>query len=99
MDISYLLGALIVGLVAGFLARALMPGKDSMSLPMTIVLGLVGSFVGSLLFGAIGIGDTDKFDIGGIIGAVIGALIVLGIYNAVTGRKKHGHTGRPAARF
>lgn len=93
MDISYILGAIIVGIIAGFLARALMPGKDSMSLVATIVLGLVGSFVGALLFGAIGIGDTDKFDIGGIIGAVIGALIVLGIYNAVTGRKKgHGRT-------
>jgi uncharacterized membrane protein YeaQ/YmgE (transglycosylase-associated protein family) len=97
MDISYLLGALIVGLVAGFLARALMPGRDSMGLVATIILGLIGSFLGSILFGLIGIGDTDRFDIGGIIGAIIGALIVLGIYNAVTGRKHHGG-GRVAHR-
>ena len=98
MDISYLLGALIVGLVAGFLARALLPGKDDMGLLATIILGLIGSFVGALLFGLIGIGDTDKFDIGGIIGAIIGAMIVLAIYNAVTGKKKHGGHGTAAPR-
>ena len=93
MDISYIIAAIVVGLIAGFLARALMPGKDSMSLPMTIVLGLAGSFLGAFLFRLIGIGDGDNFDFGGVIAAVIGSLILLGIYNAVTGRKKHGHGG------
>ena len=97
MDLSYILFALLVGLVAGFLARALLPGKDAMGLVPTIILGLVGSFVGALIFRAIGIGDEDNFDLGGLIGAVIGAMIVLAIYNAVTGRKKHDRhatTGR-----
>jgi uncharacterized membrane protein YeaQ/YmgE (transglycosylase-associated protein family) len=91
MDISYIIGAIIVGLIAGFVARALVPGKDSMGLIPTIILGLVGSFLGSILFLAIGIGDSDKFDLGGIIGAIIGAIIALVIFNMVTGRKKGGH--------
>ena len=89
MDLSYILAALLVGLIAGFLARALLPGKDSMGVLPTIILGLAGSLLGFYLFRAIGIGDGDKFDFGGIIGAVIGAMILLAIYNAVTGRKKH----------
>lgn len=87
MDISYILFALVLGLVAGLLARALLPGKDALSLPMTIALGLVGAFVGAALFRLIGIGDGESFDLGGIIGAVIGAMIVLAIYNKVTGAK------------
>jgi len=90
MDISYIIAALIVGLIAGFLARAIMPGKDDMSIPATIILGIVGSFLGAFLFRLIGIGDDDNVDIGGIIGAVVGALIVLGAYNAITGKKKSG---------
>ena len=90
MDISYIIAALIVGLIAGFLARAIMPGKDDMSIPATIILGIVGSFLGAFLFRLIGIGDDDNVDIGGVIGAVVGALIVLGVYNAITGRKKSG---------
>src|SRR5687768_1211703 len=98
MDLSYILAALLVGLVAGFLARALLPGKDSMGVIPTIILGLAGSLVGFYLFRAIGIGDGDKFDIGGLIGAVVGAMILLAIYNAVTGNKKRGGTSTPAAR-
>ena len=97
MDISYIIGAIIVGLIAGFVARALVPGKDSMGIIPTIILGLVGSFLGSILFLAIGIGDSDKFDLGGIIGAIIGAIIALVIFNMVTGRKKGG-TATPATR-
>ena len=97
MDLSYILFALLVGLVAGFLARALLPGKDSMGLVATILLGLAGSFLGAVLFRAIGIGDEDNFDLGGLIGAVVGAMILLAIYNAVTGRKDSDRSA-PATR-
>ena len=85
-----ILGMIIVGLIAGFLARALVPGDDSMGIVATIVLGIVGSFVGgflaSLLFGS---GDGEGFlRPSGLIGSVIGAIIALVVYNAVTGRKK-----------
>lgn len=97
MDLSYILFALLVGLVAGFLARALLPGKDAMGLVATIALGLAGSFLGAVLFRAIGIGDDENFDLGGLIGAVIGAMILLGLYNAVTGRKDPERGAPPRA--
>lgn len=85
-----ILGMIIIGLIAGFIARALVPGDDSMGIVPTIVLGIVGSFVGgllaSLLFGS---GDGESFlRPSGLIGSVIGAIIALLVYNAVTGRKR-----------
>ena len=47
--IGTIIGMIIIGAIAGFLARALVPGKDSMSIPATILLGIVGSFVGGFL--------------------------------------------------
>ena len=92
MDLSYILFALLLGLVAGLIARALMPGKDDIGFLPTILLGLAGSFLGAWLFNLIGIGDGESFDWGGIIGAIIGAMILLGIFNAVTGRKDRDRT-------
>ena len=85
-----ILGMIIIGALAGFLARALVPGKDSMSIVATVVLGIVGSFVGgllaSLLFGS---GDGEGFlRPSGLIGSVIGAIIALVVYNAVSGKKR-----------
>jgi uncharacterized membrane protein YeaQ/YmgE (transglycosylase-associated protein family) len=80
------IGALILGLVAGFIGRALMPNDifSGMSGPaswaVSVVLGLAGAFVGYLIFTrALGIGDDDAFDLGGIVSAIIGVLIVLGL--------------------
>ena len=79
-----MIGALLLGLVAGFIGRALVPNDllEDMSGPKSwlasIVLGLVGAAVGWLIFTAgLGIGDTDVFDWGGILSAVIGVVIVL----------------------
>ncbi len=91
-----MIGALLVGIIAGFLARALMPGRDPMGFLMTSALGLAGSLVGYFLFRAIGIGDADRFDLGGIIGAIIGAMIILGVWRAVAGKDRgRSHRGRP----
>jgi uncharacterized membrane protein YeaQ/YmgE (transglycosylase-associated protein family) len=88
--IGLIIALIIIGLIAGFVARALVPGDDSMSIVATIVLGIVGSFVGGFLASLIFGGDDDGITIGpsGIIGSIIGAIIVLLIYNAVTGRKR-----------
>jgi uncharacterized membrane protein YeaQ/YmgE (transglycosylase-associated protein family) len=76
-----MIGALILGLVAGFLGKALMPGKDPGGFVATILLGLGGAAVGWLVFTkALGIGDDDKFDLGGLPGAVIGVVILLWLY-------------------
>src|SRR4029078_7306639 len=78
----------IVGLVAGALARLLVPGKQHLSIAMTIVLGVIGSFVGGFLGYLIFHKDaTDGFlQPSGIIGSVIGAVIVLLIWTRVGGR-------------
>lgn len=86
MDISEIIFAIILGAVAGFVARALLPGKQSMGLVMTILLGIAGSFVGYLIFTELlGIGDDDALDFGGIIGAIIGAMLVLFVYERTIG--------------
>jgi uncharacterized membrane protein YeaQ/YmgE (transglycosylase-associated protein family) len=80
-----MIGALILGLVAGFIGRALVPndvfsGMDHgpQSWAASVLLGLVGAFVGYLIFTrGLGIGDDDAFDLGGIVSAIIGVVIVL----------------------
>jgi uncharacterized membrane protein YeaQ/YmgE (transglycosylase-associated protein family) len=91
-----MIGAIILGIVAGFIARALMPGKDPMGFFATILLGLAGALLGFFLFTEVlGIGDNKMFDLGGLVGAIIGAMILLAIYRMVMGRgDKHG--GRAA---
>jgi uncharacterized membrane protein YeaQ/YmgE (transglycosylase-associated protein family) len=81
-----IVGIILLGLVAGFLARALLPGSQPMGIVLTCVLGIIGAIVGFYLFTELlGIGDSDKFDFGGIIGAVIGSMIVLWVYNRFVG--------------
>jgi uncharacterized membrane protein YeaQ/YmgE (transglycosylase-associated protein family) len=85
--IGNLIAAIVIGLIAGFLGRALLPGPDPMGVVATIAVGIVGALVGWLLFTyVLGIGDDDKFDLGGIIGAVIGTMLVLLALRAVRGR-------------
>jgi uncharacterized membrane protein YeaQ/YmgE (transglycosylase-associated protein family) len=82
-----MIGAIILGLLAGFIAKALMPGDDPGGFFVTILLGLAGALVGFFLFTELlGIGDSDMFDLGGLIGAIIGTMILLGIWRVVAGR-------------
>ncbi len=79
--VGEIIGAVILGLLAGFLGRALLPGRQQMGLVMTIILGLAGSLVGYFIFAELlGIGDDDKFDLGGLVGAIIGTMLLLFIY-------------------
>jgi uncharacterized membrane protein YeaQ/YmgE (transglycosylase-associated protein family) len=84
-----MIGAIILGIVAGFLGRFLLPGRDPMGFFATILLGLAGSVVGFLIFTELlGIGDNDVFDLGGLIGAILGVMILLGIYRFVVRRNE-----------
>ena len=81
-----MIGALILGLLAGAIGRALMPNDAFESLSggaswaVSLVLGLAGAFIGYLIFTTLlGIGDDDAFDLGGIVSAIIGVLILLPI--------------------
>lgn len=86
--IGFILVLLIIGILAGLLARLILPGDDSMSLVATWVLGVVGSFVGGFLGRLIFDHDADDgyFQASGIIGSIVGAVIVLGIYRMANKR-------------
>jgi len=92
--IGFILYLLIIGIVAGFLARLVVPGPDPMSVPQTILLGVVGSFIGGFLGYVIFGADArdGAFQASGIIGSVIGAVVALLIYRAVKGRRSLGRT-------
>jgi uncharacterized membrane protein YeaQ/YmgE (transglycosylase-associated protein family) len=82
------IGALILGLLAGFIGKALMPGEDPGGFFVTILLGLAGAAIGWVIFTlGLGIGDDDMFDLGGIVSAIIGVVILLGIYRWWVGRR------------
>jgi uncharacterized membrane protein YeaQ/YmgE (transglycosylase-associated protein family) len=74
---------IILGLLAGMLAKYIMPGKDGGGLVLTALLGIAGAFVGGWLGSFVGLGSTGEFSIGSLITAVVGALALLFIYNAV----------------
>ena len=83
-----MIGAIILGIVAGFVGRLLMPGRDPMGFFATVLLGLAGAVVGFLLFTELlGIGDNQMFDLGGLIGAVIGVMLLLLLYRLVIARR------------
>jgi len=95
--VGEIIAAIVIGIIAGYLGRLLLPGRDPMGFVQTVVFGIIGALVGYFLFTAVlGIGDDDKFDLGGIIGAIIGTMIVLLIWRAVGGRG--GTTDRTAGR-
>ncbi|HSP29614.1 MAG TPA: GlsB/YeaQ/YmgE family stress response membrane protein [Ilumatobacteraceae bacterium] len=86
--IGFILYLIVIGIVAGFLARLLVPGPDPMGIGATILLGIVGSFIGGLLgFFLFGHDfDDGAFQASGLIGSVVGAVIALLVYRAVNRR-------------
>ncbi len=86
--LTFLIVLIVVGAIAGFLARAIVPGRDPMGIGATILLGIVGSFVGGFLGYLLFHRDASQgvLQPSGIIGSVIGAIIALLIYRAVSRR-------------
>lgn len=87
--ITFLIVLVIVGLLAGFIARALVPGPDPMGVLGTILLGVVGSFIGGFLGYLIFGKDLDEGAIqpSGIFGSIVGAIIALLVYRMANGRR------------
>jgi uncharacterized membrane protein YeaQ/YmgE (transglycosylase-associated protein family) len=84
----WILGAIVVGLISGFIARAIVPGDDSMGIGGTIVLGLVGSlvggFIGYLIFHKDG--ANGAFQMSGFLGSIVGSVLVLLAWRAFNSR-------------
>lgn len=76
-----LLGTLIVGLIVGLIARAIKPGDDSLGWIMTILLGIAGAFLASYI--GVAMGWYQQGDAAGWIASVLGAIVLLVIYQFV----------------
>ena len=87
--LGFILFLIVIGLIGGFVARALVPGRDALSLGGTMLLGIVGSFVGGFLGYILFRHDANDgaFQASGIIGSIIGSVIVLLVYRAATSRR------------
>lgn len=86
--LGFILTLIVVGLIAGFIARAVVPGRDPMGILGTIVLGIVGSFVGGFLAALLFRGELE-LDASGIIGSIVGAIVALLVYRAATRGRTH----------
>jgi uncharacterized membrane protein YeaQ/YmgE (transglycosylase-associated protein family) len=82
------IGAIILGFVAGYIGRLFTPGSGVSGCLPTTAIGLVGSLAGYFIFTeALNIGDTEMLDLGGLPGAVIGSVLVLALIRAVAPRR------------
>ena len=94
--LTTILLALVAGVVIGPLARLVLPGRQNISMLMTVVLGAVGALAGSAIYSALS-GRTDTAGIDWIalaIGVVVAAVAIL-VYGMVTGRERTGSSGNP----
>jgi uncharacterized membrane protein YeaQ/YmgE (transglycosylase-associated protein family) len=78
---------IILGLVAGIIAKMIMPGRDPGGFIVTILLGIVGALVGGFISVRLGFGDVTGFNLGSIIIAVLGAMLLLFIYRMIRKRQ------------
>ena len=89
--LGFIVYLIVIGLIAGFIARAVVPGPDPMSVLGTMLLGIVGSFIGGFIGYVLTHHDaTDgAFQASGVIGSIVGAVIALLVYRAANGRRHH----------
>jgi uncharacterized membrane protein YeaQ/YmgE (transglycosylase-associated protein family) len=84
-----IIGWILLGLLAGIIAKAILPGDDPGGLIVTLLLGVAGALLGGFIARALGFGDPidEFFDISTWIAAIIGAIVLLLIYRMVFGRR------------
>jgi uncharacterized membrane protein YeaQ/YmgE (transglycosylase-associated protein family) len=78
---------IILGLIAGAIAKLIMPGDDPGGFIITMLLGIAGALVGGFVASALGIGSVSGFNFGSIIIAIIGAILLLLVYRMIIGRR------------
>jgi uncharacterized membrane protein YeaQ/YmgE (transglycosylase-associated protein family) len=77
----------VVGLIAGILAKWVMPGPDPGGMIVTVLIGIVGAFIGGWMLNLLGLsGSTGEFGLGSILTATLGAIVLLAIYRLLTRR-------------
>jgi uncharacterized membrane protein YeaQ/YmgE (transglycosylase-associated protein family) len=81
----HIIGVIVIGFLAGLIAKFLMPGRDPGGFIVTILLGIAGAFVATYLGQAVGWYRADEG--AGFIGAVVGAIVILAIYRVIIGRR------------
>ncbi|MDX7997725.1 GlsB/YeaQ/YmgE family stress response membrane protein [Xenorhabdus sp. Reich] len=79
-----ILSWIIFGLIAGILAKWIMPGNNSSGIIMTVILGVIGAVVGGYISTFFGMGKVDGFNFGSFAIAVVGAMIVLFVYHKMS---------------
>ena len=90
-----IIGWILLGLIAGAIAKAILPGDDPGGLVVTTLIGIAGAIVGGLIASALDVGDLDEFfDIGTWLIAIGGSLLLLLLYRAVSGRRTVGDRPR-----
>ena len=84
-----IIGWILLGLIAGAIAKALLPGDDPGGMIVTLIIGIVGALLGGFIARALGIGDPidEFFDISTWLAAIIGSVVLLAIYRMVVGRR------------
>ena len=85
-----MIGFIIAGLVIGALARLIKPGKQNLGLLATLLLGLAGSVIGGVIASLLGTGDIFELNFLGFIVAVIAAVLLIGVAESMTGRRRVG---------
>jgi uncharacterized membrane protein YeaQ/YmgE (transglycosylase-associated protein family) len=78
-----ILSWIIFGLIAGVIAKLIMPGEDPGGFIITILLGIAGALVGGLIASALGFGPVTGFDLGSFAIAILGAILLLWIYRVI----------------
>jgi uncharacterized membrane protein YeaQ/YmgE (transglycosylase-associated protein family) len=78
---------IVLGLIAGAIAKFLMPGRDPGGIFVTIIIGIVGAVIGGFIGSSLGVGDVTGLNLWSIVLAVVGAMVLLLIYRMVTGRR------------
>ena len=82
-----ILSWIIFGLIAGLIAKFLMPGRDHGGFIITILLGIAGAVVGGFIGTSLGFGGVDGFNFGSFVIAVLGAILLLILYRVLVGRR------------
>ena len=86
--IGTIVGAIFVGLIVGALARLILPGRQNIGVIMTILLGAIGSFIGSwVTYRLISTANQGKFELTAFLVGILAAVVLIAIYVGITGRR------------